>query len=210
MSRSSWCRTRRSTSTAPTPSPSRTDYAQVNLAAVLFAVSDDDHRRSAGPADAEGPRDGADLDPAVQDHGPHPSHARARPPRGARGADRRVHSRHRRDVLVGHGRRGAADRPDGRLQPQSGPDPRPAPGGRSVDGPGPIRRGRREREPRGSPTERRSTAPSDRPAGPGGCPIRPSRRRRPRRRRGQAARVRTRAWLPIPPTRRSRPSDDRA
>ena len=61
----------------------RTDYAQVNLGAVLFAVSDTADRAAAGPADAEGAGDGADLDPAVQDHRPDPPHARARPPRGA-------------------------------------------------------------------------------------------------------------------------------
>ena len=51
---------------------------------------------------------------------------------------------------------------------------------------------------------------SDRPAGPADCPIRPSRRRRPRRPRGRAASARTPAWRPRPPIRRSRPSGGRA
>ena len=111
----------------------KTAYAQVNLGAVLFAVSDDVDRGESGSPDAEGARAGVDLDPAVQDHRPDPPHAGARPPRGPGGADGHVHPGDRRDLLVGHGRRGAAAGTDDRVQPQPGPDPRPAPGRRSVE-----------------------------------------------------------------------------
>ena len=72
------------------------------------------------------------IDPAVPDHRPDPPAARARPARGAQRADRPVPAGDRRDVLVGHGRRGPPDGADGRVQPQPGPDPGPAPRGRPV------------------------------------------------------------------------------
>ena len=82
-----------------------------------------------------------------------------------------------------------------------------------------LARGRHPRPPVRHPHGPRATrpgprwiarpSPSDRPAGRAGCPTPPSRRRRPRRRRGRAASARTRASPPRPPSRRSRPSAGR-
>ena len=65
----------------------RAEFAQINLASVLFAVADTSVET---PPELRTPKvpEEVDLGAAVQGHWAHPPHARAQPARGADRADR--------------------------------------------------------------------------------------------------------------------------
>ena len=132
------------------------------------------------------------LDPAVPGHRQDPPDADEGPARGAGRADRPLLPGDGRDVLVGRPRRAAPAGVDGRGEPPARPDPRAAQGG-STRGPATLEAGspaggrRRPAGCRRLLARSGGPAASGPPAGPGGRPTRPSRRRTPRRPRGRAA-----------------------
>ena len=112
--------------------PLRAEFAQVNLASVLFAVSlttVEPIRELRTPKVSER----ALLSvPPFRSRRPGPSPARARPARQPVGAPRRLHPGDRRHVLVRAGRRDPADGRLRRREPRPGPGLRAVPRGRSV------------------------------------------------------------------------------
>ena len=187
----------------------RTEFAQVNLDAVLFAVATTDPPVMPELRTAKQALEAMISIPPFKVTGkihllPTEDNLRDGPDR----ADRPVLPGHGGHVLVRRPPRATRAGVDDRREPAAGADPRAAPR-RSTRGPAWTRAGRpRRRSRRIRPAARlvgllarRPGGPrlSGRPAGPAGRPTRPSRRRRPRRRRGRGASARRRASPPRRP-----------